>query len=87
MPATRIRYVVLYWWDELFDMYVATVPDMPETRGQGPTLDEAFASVQAAMESYLQGLAEKGIPLPVPRQLLSKQIWVRPPENARFDSG
>jgi predicted RNase H-like HicB family nuclease len=46
--------------------YGVTVPDLPGCFTAGPTIDEALAMAQEAIELHLEGLIDEGQPIPKP---------------------
>jgi len=45
-------------------VFVATVPSLPGCISQGSTRDEALRNVREAIEGYIEGLRERGEPVP-----------------------
>ena len=58
-----------------------TVPDLPGCFSAGDTFDEALDSVVEAIELHLEGLAEDGGDIPVPRAIAEHRA------NADFADG
>ena len=46
--------------------YGASVPDLPGYVAVGETLDEVLQLIQEAIRFHLEGLKEKGLPMPPP---------------------
>lgn len=55
-----------------------SVPDLPGCFSAGDSFDAALDSVVEAIELHLEGLAEQGVPLPVPRTIAEHR------DNAEF---
>ena len=59
----RVRYSVVIEWDELEELYVATVPAL--TIGSyGETRAEAMAMIKEAIQVTVEGLQASGRPVP-----------------------
>ncbi len=46
--------------------YAAYVPDLPGCVATGKTVEETERKIQAAIEFYLRGMREDGLPIPQP---------------------
>jgi predicted RNase H-like HicB family nuclease len=55
-----MRFQVVFTFDEGYGGYVADVPELPGCISQGKTIEEATANVRAAIQGYLEILAERG---------------------------
>lgn len=71
-----------------------TVPDLPGCFSAGDTFDEALESVREAIDLHLEGLADDGADIPVPRPILEHRanpdfhngVWaVVDVDTARFE--
>lgn len=47
--------------------FTATVPVLPGCISEGDTVEEALENIKEAIELYLEGLKERGIPAPAER--------------------
>ena len=49
--------------------YSAYSPDVPGCIASGASVEETLANIRSALEFHLEGMAEHGDPIPVPRTL------------------
>lgn len=49
--------------------YSAYSPDVPGCIASGASVEETLTNIRSALEFHLEGMAEHGDPLPVPRTL------------------
>lgn len=68
MAERVLAYAVILHWDEDYQGYWVEVPSLPGCVSQGKTKEEALKNAKEAVELYLDGLMEKGQPIPQERQ-------------------
>lgn len=61
------HYHINLFWSEEDDCWIADVPDLKYCSAHGDTPDEAIASVQGAIEGWLETAQACGMPIPEPR--------------------
>ena len=64
--STPHYHINLFWSDE-DDCWIADVPDLKYCSAHGDTPNEAIASVQDAIEGWLETAKEHGMAVPEPR--------------------
>ncbi len=75
-----MRYPVVLHTDDGIRFGV-TVPDLPGCFSAGNTFDDALSSVVEAINLHLEGMAEDGEDIPVPRPIAEHR------QNPDFDGG
>lgn len=61
------KYEVIIYWSEEDQVYIAEVPELPGCLAHGVTQEAALASVQEAIELWIETAKEFGDPIPVPK--------------------
>jgi predicted RNase H-like HicB family nuclease len=61
------RYHINLFWSDDDGCWIGDVPDLKYCSAHGDTPDQAIASVQDAIEGWLETASEKGMPIPEPR--------------------
>jgi predicted RNase H-like HicB family nuclease len=61
------HYHINLFWSDDDDCWIADVPDLKYCSAHGDTPDEAIASIQEAVDLWLETAAECGLPIPEPR--------------------
>ena len=64
---TQPKYHIDVFWSDEDGVWIANVPDLRFCSAHGDTPNEAVASVQEAMEGWLEVAREDGLPIPKPR--------------------
>lgn len=62
------RYEIVVYWDNVDQIYVAEVPDLPVCMAHGKTYVEAVESVSDAISLWLETAREFGDHIPTPRK-------------------
>jgi predicted RNase H-like HicB family nuclease len=62
-----VRYVIIVFWSDEDEAWVADVPDLRSCSAFGDTPEEAVAEVRVAMEAWLAAACEAGHPTPEAR--------------------
>lgn len=63
----KLEYTVVPEPDVEEGGYTATVPTLPGCVSEGDTIEEALENAREAIELYLEGLKERGLPFPTER--------------------
>ena len=66
-------HINLFWSDE-DGCWIADVPDLKYCSAHGDTPDEAIASIQDAMEGWLETARDCGMPIPKPQYRPAKSV-------------
>lgn len=61
------RYEIIIYWSREDQAFIAEVPELPGCIAHGPTAEDALASVQQAMDLWLDTAREFGEPIPEPK--------------------
>jgi predicted RNase H-like HicB family nuclease len=61
------RYEIIIYWSAEDQMFIADVPELPGCVAHGPTHEAALASVQEAIELWLDTARELGRDVPEPK--------------------
>lgn len=61
------HYHINLFWSDDDGCWIADVPDLKYCSAHGDTPDEAVASIQEAVELWLETAGECGLPIPEPR--------------------
>jgi predicted RNase H-like HicB family nuclease len=61
------RYEIIIYWSAEDQMFIAEVPELPGCAAHGPTHESALASVQEAIELWLDTARELGRDVPEPK--------------------
>ena len=61
------HYHINLFWSDDDGCWIADVPDLKYCSAHGDTPDEAVASIQEAVELWLETARECGLPIPEPR--------------------
>lgn len=61
------RYEIIIYWSREDQAFIAEVPELPGCIAHGPTAEAALASVQQAMDLWLDTAREFGEPIPEPK--------------------
>lgn len=70
---TQPKYHIEVFWSDEDGVWIANVPDLRFCSAHGDTPNEAVASVQEAMEGWLEVAREDGLPIPEPRDYQIKR--------------
>ena len=65
------HYSMLIQWDPIDQIYVATVPELPGCMTHGKTYEEAVRQCKDAIETWIEGSKELGLPIPQPKVLVA----------------
>ena len=60
------KYELIVWWSDDDDAFVVDVPELPGCMAHGPTLTDAVANAQEAIDGWLEVARETGRPIPKP---------------------
>jgi predicted RNase H-like HicB family nuclease len=63
-----MRYAIVV--EKAENNYSAYVPDLPGCVATGATLEEAEREIREAIEFYIEGLVEDGLPIPEPASVV-----------------
>lgn len=61
------RYEIIIYWSREDQAFIAEVPELPGCIAHGLTAEDALASVQQAMDLWLDTAREFGEPIPEPK--------------------
>lgn len=61
------RYEVIIYWSDEDQAFIAEVPELPGCAADGPTYQEALASVEVVMREWIETAEELGRPVPQPK--------------------
>ena len=64
---TQPKYHIDVFWSDEDGVWIANMPDLRFCSAHGSTPNEALASVQEAMEGWLEVARDNGKPIPEPR--------------------
>jgi len=64
---TDPRYEVIIYWSDEDEAFIAEVPELPGCAADGPTYEEAIASVQVIIAEWIETARELGRVVPEPR--------------------
>jgi predicted RNase H-like HicB family nuclease len=65
--VSQPHYHINLFWSSEDDCWIADVPDLKPCSAHGDTPDEAIASIQNAIELWLETAVESGLTIPEPR--------------------
>lgn len=65
--AAASRYAAVIEWSDLDNVYVATVPDIPNLHTHGATREAAATASDEVVALWIAGARETNIPVPKPR--------------------
>ncbi len=68
------HYSMLIQWEPLDQIYVAIVPELPGCMTHGKTYEEAVIQCQDAIETWIEGSKELGLPIPQPKVLVAESL-------------
>lgn len=68
------HYSMLIQWDPRDQIYVAIVPELPGCMTHGKTYEEAVSQCQDAIETWIEGSEELGLPVPQPKVLMAESL-------------
>lgn len=60
------HYSMVIQWDDIDDIYIVTVPELPGCRTHGKTYEEAIQQGKDAIESWIDANRYWGRPIPRP---------------------
>ena len=60
------HYSMVIQWDDIDDIYIVTVPELPGCRTHGKTYEEAIQQGKDAIESWIDANRYWGRPIPKP---------------------
>jgi predicted RNase H-like HicB family nuclease len=60
------KYTVIIWWSEEYQLFLASVPDLPECLADGSTQAEALAAIHRVASEWIEVATEAGMPIPCP---------------------
>ena len=66
-----MQYSVVIQYDEVDEIYVASVPELQGCMAHGHTREEAMKEIQVAMQLQLEVMRDKGMPVPEPLMYVS----------------
>ena len=61
------KYEVILYWSSEDEAFIAEVPELPGCAADGPTRQEALASVEIIIDEWLETARELGREIPVPK--------------------
>ena len=61
------KYEVIIYWDNIDNIYIADVPELPGCSAHGKTYNEALENVEEAIKLWLDTSKEFGDPIPEPK--------------------
>ena len=61
------KYEVILYWSSEDEAFIAEVPELPGCAADGPTRQEALASVEIIICEWLETARELGREIPVPK--------------------
>ena len=62
-----MKYVVIIYWSDEDDLFVAEAPELPGCAAHGDTYEEALQSIHEAMALWIDTAHEFGNPIPKPQ--------------------
>jgi predicted RNase H-like HicB family nuclease len=65
------KYELVIWWSEDDNAFLVEVPELPGCMADGPTYEEALASVQTIIAEWIETAQDEGRPIPLPKGRLS----------------
>ena len=60
------KYSVLIQYDNIDDIYVASIPELQGCMAHGRTQEEAFREVNIVRDMWIETAKEEGVPIPEP---------------------
>lgn len=60
------KYSVLIQYDNIDQIYIASIPELQGCMAHGKTQEEAFREVNIVRDMWIQTAQEKGLPIPEP---------------------
>ena len=61
------KYEVIIYWSAEDGAFIAEVPELPGCAADGPTYEEAIASVKVVISEWIETAQELSRPIPEPR--------------------
>ena len=61
------KYEVIIYWDNIDNIYIADVPELPGCSAHGKTYNEALENVEEAIQLWLDTSKEFGDTIPEPK--------------------
>lgn len=61
------KYEVILYWSGEDEAFIAEVPELPGCAADGPTRQEALASVEIIIDEWLDTARELGREIPIPK--------------------
>ena len=62
-----IKYVIILYWSQEDQAFIAEVPELPGCAAYGATYQEAVANVEVVIREWIETAQELGRPIPAPR--------------------
>jgi predicted RNase H-like HicB family nuclease len=62
-----IKYVIILYWSQEDQAFIAEVPELPGCAAHGATYQEAVANVEVVIREWIETAQELGRPIPAPR--------------------
>ena len=62
------RYEIVLYWSQEDGAFIAEVPELAGCMADGPTRQEALATVEVIIEEWIATAIELGRPIPEPRR-------------------
>jgi len=63
---TDLKYKIEINWSPEDDAYIVSIPELPGLMSHGDTIEQAVKMAHEAVEGYLEGLIDRGLPIPKP---------------------
>lgn len=60
------KYSVLIQYDDIDQIYIASIPELQGCMAHGKTQEEAFKEVNIVRDMWIQTALEEGLPIPEP---------------------
>lgn len=60
------KYSVLIQYDDIDQIYIASIPELQGCMAHGKTQEEAFREVNIVRDMWIQTALEEGLPIPEP---------------------
>jgi predicted RNase H-like HicB family nuclease len=61
------RYVVIIYWSQEDEAFVAEVPELPGCAADGKSYQQALANAEVVIQEWIETAKELGRPIPTPK--------------------
>lgn len=64
---TMIRYEIIIYWSEEYQLFIAEVPELAGCMAEGTTYQEALENVEVIAKEWIETAREQGRAIPEPK--------------------